>query len=65
MPRAVRALKYVSALGIITDIALDPYTSHGQDGLIDATGYVLNDETVVALTKQAPRGRWTWWRLRT
>ena len=40
-------------MGIITDIALDPYTSHGQDGLIDATGYVLNEETVVALTKQA------------
>ncbi len=54
VPRAVRALKErFPALGIITDIALDPYTSHGQDGLIDATGYVLNDETVVALTKQA------------
>jgi porphobilinogen synthase len=40
-------------LGIITDIALDPYTSHGQDGLIDSTGYVMNDKTVEALTKQA------------
>jgi porphobilinogen synthase len=41
------------ALGIVTDIALDPYTSHGQDGLIDRSGYVLNDETVEALTRQA------------
>ncbi len=40
-------------LGVITDVALDPYTSHGQDGLIDETGYVLNDETLAALTKQA------------
>ena len=40
-------------LGIITDIALDPYTSHGQDGLIDDTGYVMNDETVAVLVKQA------------
>jgi len=54
VPRAVRALKKrFPELGVITDIALDPYTSHGQDGLIDATGYVLNEETVVALTKQA------------
>ncbi|HEY2816095.1 MAG TPA: porphobilinogen synthase [Casimicrobiaceae bacterium] len=54
VPRAVRALKdRFPALGIITDIALDPYTSHGQDGLIDKSGYVLNDETVEALTKQA------------
>jgi porphobilinogen synthase len=54
VPRAVRALKErFPSLGVITDIALDPYTSHGQDGLIDATGYVLNEETVVALTKQA------------
>jgi porphobilinogen synthase len=54
VPRVVRALKErFPELGIITDIALDPYTSHGQDGLIDATGYVLNEETVVALTKQA------------
>ena len=40
-------------LGVITDIALDPYTSHGQDGLIDDSGYVLNDETIEALVKQA------------
>ncbi len=40
-------------LGIITDVALDPYTSHGQDGLVDESGYVLNDETVVALVQQA------------
>ena len=54
VPRTVRALKErFPGLGVITDIALDPYTSHGQDGLIDATGYVLNDETVVALAKQA------------
>ena len=54
VPRAVRALKqHFPDLGVITDIALDPYTSHGQDGLIDATGYVLNEETVAALTKQA------------
>ena len=54
VPRVVRALKQrFPELGIITDIALDPYTSHGQDGLIDATGYVLNEETVVALTRQA------------
>ena len=54
VPRAVRALKErFPELGVITDIALDPYTSHGQDGLIDATGYVLNEETVAALTKQA------------
>jgi len=40
-------------LGVITDVALDPYTTHGQDGLIDDTGYVLNDETVAVLVKQA------------
>jgi porphobilinogen synthase len=40
-------------LGVITDAALDPYTTHGQDGLIDADGYVLNDETIVALRRQA------------
>lgn len=52
--RSVRALKQaVPALGIITDVALDPYTSHGQDGLLDAGGYVLNDETVSALSQQA------------
>jgi porphobilinogen synthase len=54
VPRVVRALKQrFPDLGIVTDVALDPYTSHGQDGLIDATGYVLNDETVEALRKQA------------
>lgn len=53
-PRVVRALKaHFPELGVITDVALDPYTSHGQDGLIDETGYVLNDETVVVLAKQA------------
>jgi porphobilinogen synthase len=52
--RTVRALKAaVPELGIITDIALDPFTSHGQDGLIDADGYVLNDETIDVLIKQA------------
>jgi len=54
VPRVVRALKReFPALGVITDVALDPYTSHGQDGLIDATGYVLNDETLEVLAKQA------------
>ena len=54
VPRAVRALKErFPELGVITDIALDPYTSHGQDGLLDASGYVTNDETVAALVKQA------------
>ncbi len=54
VPRTVRALKErFPELGVITDVALDPYTSHGQDGLIDATGYVMNDETVVALVNQA------------
>ena len=52
--RAVRALKQaLPELGIITDVALDPFTTHGQDGLIDASGYVLNDETVEVLVKQA------------
>jgi porphobilinogen synthase len=52
--RAVRALKdAVPELGVITDVALDPFTTHGQDGLIDATGYVLNDETVEVLVRQA------------
>lgn len=51
---AVRALKKaLPELGVITDVALDPYTRHGQDGLIDASGYVLNDETVDILVKQA------------
>lgn len=52
--RAVRALKKAfPQLGVITDVALDPFTTHGQDGLIDATGYVMNDETVAVLVKQA------------
>ena len=52
--RAVRALKKsVPELGVITDVALDPFTTHGQDGIIDATGYVVNDVTVEALVKQA------------
>jgi len=51
---AVRALKKeVPELGVITDVALDPYTSHGQDGLLDASGYVTNDQTVEVLVKQA------------
>ena len=54
VPRAVRALKEaVPELGVMTDAALDPYTSHGQDGIIDASGYVLNDVTVEALCRQA------------
>ena len=52
--RAVRALKQACPdLGVITDVALDPFTSHGQDGLIDDSGYVLNDETVEVLVRQA------------
>jgi len=54
IPKIVALLKeQVPQLGVITDVALDPYTSHGQDGLIDASGYVLNDETVEVLIKQA------------
>ena len=54
IPRVVRALKErFPELGLITDVALDPYTSHGQDGLIDDNGYVMNDETVAALIRQA------------
>ena len=53
-PRAVRALKdRFPDLGVITDIALDPYTSHGQDGLVNEAGYVVNDETLEVLRKQA------------
>lgn len=52
--RAVRALKEaLPELGVITDVALDPFTTHGQDGLLDEHGYVLNDETVAVLVKQA------------
>ncbi|NDU85216.1 MAG: porphobilinogen synthase [Ferrovum sp.] len=54
LPRTVMALKQrFPELGLITDVALDPYTSHGQDGLIDDSGYVLNDETLEALGRQA------------
>jgi porphobilinogen synthase len=54
VPRVVAALKKnFPELGVMTDVALDPYTTHGQDGLIDDSGYVLNDETVVVLAKQA------------
>ena len=52
--RAIRAIKKsVPGLGVITDVALDPYTSHGQDGLLDKDGYVTNDATVEVLVKQA------------
>jgi porphobilinogen synthase len=52
--RAVHSLKeHLPELGVITDVALDPFTTHGQDGLIDADGYVMNDETVEVLVKQA------------
>jgi len=52
--RAVRALKKAfPELGVMTDVALDPFTSHGQDGLMNEHGYIVNDETVVALVKQA------------
>jgi porphobilinogen synthase len=54
VPRCIRELKKrFPEMGVITDIALDPYTSHGQDGLVDASGYVVNDETLVVLEKQA------------
>ena len=54
MCRAVRAIKAaLPDLGVICDVALDPYTTHGQDGLIDDEGYVLNDETLAVLAQQA------------
>ncbi|KRH99429.1 porphobilinogen synthase [Curvibacter sp. PAE-UM] len=54
VPRVVRELKArFPELGIMTDVALDPYTSHGQDGVLDPTGYILNDETVEILERQA------------
>ncbi len=54
VPRVVRGLKErFPELGIMTDVALDPYTSHGQDGVLDQSGYILNDETVAILEKQA------------
>ena len=54
IPTVVRALKQrFLELGLMTDVALDPFTSHGQDGLLDASGYIVNDETVAQLTRQA------------
>jgi porphobilinogen synthase len=54
VPRAVRALKdRFPELGLLTDVALDPFTSHGQDGLLDERGYIINDETVQVLARQA------------
>ena len=54
VPRVVRELKArFPDLGVMTDVALDPFTTHGQDGLIDASGYVLNDETIGVLTQQS------------
>ncbi len=54
VPKAIRALKHAFPdLGVITDVALDPYTTHGQDGIIDDHGYVRNDATVSILVKQA------------
>lgn len=54
VPQVVASLKkHFPELGIMTDVALDPYTSHGQDGLLDESGYILNDQTLAVLTKQA------------
>ncbi|MFM7379455.1 MAG: porphobilinogen synthase [Erythrobacter sp.] len=55
MCQAIRAIKHAcgDSIGVLTDVALDPYTSHGQDGLVDGGGYVLNDDTVAALVDQA------------
>jgi porphobilinogen synthase len=54
VPRAVRTLKQrFPELGLLTDVALDPFTSHGQDGLLDDNGYIVNDDTVAVLTQQA------------
>ncbi|HEY6381882.1 MAG TPA: porphobilinogen synthase, partial [Pseudolabrys sp.] len=54
IPRVVTALKkQFPELGVMTDVALDPYTSHGQDGVIDDSGYILNDETIAILQRQA------------
>ena len=54
VPRVVRELKkHFPELGVMTDVALDPFTSHGQDGLLDETGYILNDETTAVLVQQA------------
>ncbi|HET9458829.1 MAG TPA: porphobilinogen synthase [Sphingomicrobium sp.] len=52
--RAIRAIKHAAPeIGILTDVALDPYTAHGHDGLVDARGYVVNDETVAVLVEQS------------
>jgi porphobilinogen synthase len=65
----VRALKAAQpGLGVITDVALDPFTTHGQDGIIDDAGYVLNDRTTEALVRRrsaTPRPVPTWSRPRT
>ena len=54
VPRTVRALKkHFPVLGVMTDVALDPYTTHGQDGVIDGDGYILNDDTIAILKRQA------------
>src|SRR5690606_37680064 len=55
MCRAIRAIRDAcgSDIGVLTDVALDPYTSHGQDGLVDGDGYVINDSTVQLLVEQA------------
>ncbi len=54
VPRVVRELKKrFPELGVVTDVALDPFTTHGQDGVIDEAGYILNDETIAVLKKQA------------
>ena len=54
VPRVAKQLKQrFPELGVLTDVALDPYTTHGQDGVIDSSGYVLNDETIAVLTQQA------------
>ena len=54
VPRIAKQLKQrFPELGVLTDVALDPYTTHGQDGVIDSSGYVLNDETIAVLTQQA------------
>ena len=54
VPTAVRELKKrFPELGVLTDVALDPFTSHGQDGLLDASGYIVNDQTLATLTQQA------------
>jgi delta-aminolevulinic acid dehydratase/porphobilinogen synthase len=67
-PRGAALKKEFPELGVMTDVALDPFTSHGQDGLLDRnpkTGYILNDETVEVLVKQAltqAEPAWTSWR---